>query len=144
MRIALPLTATDAFSPHYGAARKFVVFEVDPGRRVVRRRVVVAPEASEPCGWAPLLRAAGADLVLAAGMGGGAQARMAEHGIRVLAGVVPAEPETLVAAWLAGSLPTGENRCAGGHGGYGGCDGHPDHDHEPVHRPAGSGPASLP
>ncbi len=137
MKIALPLTSSDQFSAHYGAAAKFAVFDVDPKKRTVIRRVVIVPQDSEPCGWPPLLRAAGADLVLAGGMGRGAQLRMAEHGVKVLAGVPAAAPEALIAGWLAGTLTHGENACDGGHHeGEAGCHGHTHahdshgHDHE--------------
>jgi len=118
MKIAVPLTAADEFSPHYGAAAKFAVYDVDPGRRVVIGRTVVVPQEPEPCAWPPLLRTAGVEVVLAGGMGRGAQARMAELGLSVLAGILPAAPDTLVAAWLAGRLSVEANRCDGsGHGG---------------------------
>jgi predicted Fe-Mo cluster-binding NifX family protein len=119
MKIALPLTASDEFSAHYGAAAKFTVYDVDPAHRTVRRRLIVVPHASEPCAWPTLLQAAGVDLVLAGGMGAGARARMAEHGLKVLTGVPAAAPDTLVEAWMAGSLTTGENACDGsGQGGH--------------------------
>lgn len=113
MKIAIPLTATDEFSPHYGAAAKFAVMEVDPDRRVVLRRLLVAPQASEPCQWPTLLRAAGVDLVLAGGMGRGARQHMAEHGLDVLVGMPTATPDALVAAWLEGRLVAGPNACGG-------------------------------
>jgi predicted Fe-Mo cluster-binding NifX family protein len=126
MKIAIPLTATDEFSPHYGGSSKFAVVEVDPPTRTVRRRMIVVPRESEPCSWPPLLRAAGVNLVLAGGMGRDAQMRMAAHGIKVLAGVPPAPPDELIAAWLDERLVAGENACDG-HG-----DGrhhHDDHHH---------------
>lgn len=126
MKLALPLTASDEFSAHYGASAKFAVYDVDPALRAVRRRLVVVPQASEPCAWPTLLRAAGVDLVLAGGMGAGARARMAEQGLQVLVGVPAAAPEALVAAWLDGTLAAGENACDGsGHGGHH----HGEHDH---------------
>jgi predicted Fe-Mo cluster-binding NifX family protein len=125
MKIAIPLTATDEFSPHYGGSSKFAVVEVDPPTRTVRRRMIVVPPESEPCAWPPLLRAAGVDLILAGGMGRGAQVRMAEHGIKVLAGVPAAAPDELVAAWLEGRLVTGENACDGQGDGR-----HHHHDHQ--------------
>lgn len=113
MKIAIPLTAADEFSPHYGGSAKFTVVEIDPRERTVLRRVVVAPPESEPCSWPPLLRAAGVDLILVGGMGRGAQARMAEHGIEVIAGVPAASPDELLAACLAGRLAPGTNTCDG-------------------------------
>jgi predicted Fe-Mo cluster-binding NifX family protein len=127
MKLALPLTATDEFSPHYGAATKFAVVEVDPVTRTVRRKLVVVPQASEPCQWPRLLQAAGVDLVLAGGMGRGARQHMAEHGLEVLAGIAPTDPDALVDAWLAGTLVAGENQCDGSHShahGHGQGEGH--------------------
>jgi len=129
MKIAIPLTDAGEFSGHYGASAKFEVFDVDPPRRAVRRRMIIAPAETEPCAWPPLLRAAGVDLVLAGGMGRGAQVRMAGHGIQVLAGVAPAAPDALVAAWLAGGLAAGANACDG----EGSHQGHRHHDHGPHH-----------
>ncbi len=120
MKLALPLTATNEFSAHYGAAAKFVVYEVDELRRTVNRRMLVVPQGSGPCAWPTLLRAAGVELVLAGGMGAGARAHMAEHGLEVRTGVPDAPPETLVEAWLDGRLVAGANACEGGdHGGHG-------------------------
>jgi predicted Fe-Mo cluster-binding NifX family protein len=118
MRIALPLTATDEFSPHYGAAARFAIYEVDPARRALCRTTVVVPGDSEPCGWPPLLRAAGVELLLAGGMGRGALNRMAAHGVAVQTGVPAAAPAAIVTAWLEGRLETSANACeGGGHGG---------------------------
>lgn len=113
MKIALPLTAADEFSAHYGAAAKFTIFEVDPVRRVVLRRLTVRPGNSEPCSWPTLLRTAGVDLVLAGGMGIGARAHMAEFGLKVLVGVPAAAPDALVTAWMSGQLAAGANACDG-------------------------------
>ena len=115
MKLALPLTETNEFSLHYGAATKFVVMDVDEATRTVRRKLMVVPQGSEPCQWPRLLHAAGVDLVLAGGMGRGARQHMAEHGVEVLAGVTAAAHEALVDAWLAGTLVTGQNQCDGSH-----------------------------
>lgn len=133
MNIALPLTADHEFSTHYGAAAKFAVFELDPDKRTVLHHKVVDPQAAEPCSWAPLLQAAGVDLVLAGGMGRGAQLRLAECGVKVVVGLPAAAPAELVAAWLAGRLHGGDNACDGGHD-SGDCHGHVhshhgDHEH---------------
>jgi len=118
MKIALPLTAADEFSSHYGAATKFTIFEVDPVRRVVLRRLTVLPRDSEPCSWPTLLRTAGVDLVLAGGMGMGARAHMAEFGLKVLVGVPAEAPDALVSAWMSGQLATGANACDGSGSGH--------------------------
>lgn len=103
------------FSPHYSGSYKLAVVEVDPRRRTVRRRMIVVRLESEPCSWLPLLRPAGVNLVLSGGTGRGAQVRLAEHGIKVFAGVPPAAPDGLVAAWLDERLVVGENAGEGNH-----------------------------
>ncbi len=119
MKIALPLTASDEFSAHYGAAAKFAVYDVDPTYRAVRRKLVVVPQASEPCQWPRFLRAAGVELMLAGGMGQGARNHMAEQGVKVMVGVPSDTPEALIEAWLAGNLRGGVNACEGrGPGGH--------------------------
>lgn len=133
MNIAIPLTATGEFASHYGAAAQFIVYELEPQTRTVRRRLQVHPVENRPCHWPVLLGMAGVDLVLAGGMGRGALQHMTEQGITVLAGVPPAEPETLVTSWLAGTLIAGENACSGGHQEGGGhCHGHA-HEHGEAH-----------
>lgn len=44
-------------------------------------------------------------------MGQRAQALFCQHGIDVIVGAPAETPETLVAAWLAGTLQSGENAC---------------------------------
>ena len=111
MKIALPLTASNEFASHYGDAVKFEVYEVDRGQKAVRRRLIVTPQDSGPCSWPTLLRAAGVELVLAAGMGATARGHMAGHGLEVLVGVPVSRPDLMVAAWLAGELQPVENLC---------------------------------
>lgn len=136
MKIALPLTDADAFAVHYGKARRFAVFEIDPETLEIRRRVTVCPADNRPCHWPVLLQAAGADVMLTGGMGRPARARMLAHGLAVVTGVAAGKPEALVKDWLIGTLDTGDNACNGSHGGTGHCPGHThhaggghDHDH---------------
>lgn len=131
MKIALPLTDSGEFSSHYGASAKFEIFELDLPRRTVLRRMIVVPTETEPCAWPPFLQAAGVQLVLAGGMGRGAQVRMAEHGIEVLVGVAPAAPDALIKAWLDGQVTGGANACEG-EGSH-----HGHHHDEPGHHHAG-------
>ncbi|OHE82732.1 MAG: hypothetical protein A3G75_04630 [Verrucomicrobia bacterium RIFCSPLOWO2_12_FULL_64_8] len=133
MKIAIPLTATDEFAAHYGAAVQFMIYEVEPQTCTVRRRLKVHPVENQPCHWPVLLQTAGAEVVLAGGMGQKARQHMAEHGVKVLAGVTPADPDVLVAGWLAWTLITGKNACEGGHhAGDGPCPGHA-YDHGEAH-----------
>jgi predicted Fe-Mo cluster-binding NifX family protein len=65
--------------------------------------------------------------ILVGGMGRGAQMRMAELGIEVVAGLPLAEPRALVQAWLDGQLTGGPNACEGHQ------DHHADHPHGDGH-----------
>ena len=113
MKIALPLTENNEFSPHFGGSAKAGLFEVDRTRRLIVRTTAVVPPEPEPCGWADWLGAQGVKLFLAGGMGRGAQQRMAGAGIEVIVGVPAAKPATLVQAWLDGQLVPGANACEG-------------------------------
>lgn len=124
MKIAIPLTASDGFSRHFGGSSKFAVIDIDPKKRAVCRRMIVVPPEGERCAWPQLLRAAGVELILAGRMGRGARARMEEHGVDVFAGMPAAAPDELIAAWIDGRMPSGENSCDGSgragcpHGGH--------------------------
>ena len=128
MIIALPLTENDEFSPHFGAAAKASLYEVDPATRTIVRATTIVPPEAEPCSWAAWLSAQGVNYFLAGGMGQGAQQRMAAAGILTLVGVAAAAPATLVQAWLDGSLAAGANACEGGHHEHGE-HGHHHHHH---------------
>jgi predicted Fe-Mo cluster-binding NifX family protein len=115
MKIAIPLTENNEFSPHFGGSAKAGLFEVDRARRLIVRTTTVVPPEPKPCGWVDWLGAQGVKLFLAGGMGRGAQQRMAGAGIEVIVGVPAAKPATLVQAWLDGQLVPGANACEGDH-----------------------------
>lgn len=129
MKIALPLTETGEFSPHFGAAARAGIFEIDLARRAIVRSTVAAPDAAEPCAWPDWLHEQGVQLFFACGMGEGARARMARCGIEVVVGVTPAEPSRLVQRYLDGGLVLGPNGCEGHGHGHGSDAAHP-HDHD--------------
>lgn len=129
MIIALPLTENDEFSPHFGAAAKAGLFEVDPVKRTIVHASAIVPPEAEPCSWAAWLGTQGVKYFLAGGMGQGAQQRMAAAGILTIVGVAAAAPATLVQAWLDGSLTPGTNGCEGGHHGHGHEHGEHGHHH---------------
>ena len=53
----------------------------------------------------------GAEVIVAGGMGQRAHALFADRGIRVVVGAPAAEPEKIVADYIAGTLQVGENIC---------------------------------
>jgi len=127
MNIAIPLADDGSFSLHYGGSAKVGLYEVDPGKRVILRAAEIIPPAAEPCEWAAWLGTQQVSAILVGGMGRGAQMRMAELGIEVVAGLPPAEPRALVQAWLDGRLTGGPNACEGHH------DHHAGHPHGDGH-----------
>lgn len=125
MIIALPLTETNEFSPHFGAAARAGLFTVDPAKRRISKATMLMPPSPEPCGWADWLGSRGVKVLLAGGIGRGARERMAAAGIEVIPGVPTDLPALLVQAWLNGTLNPGANDCEDGHHAHG----HPHHHH---------------
>ena len=117
MNIAIPLADDSSFSLHYGGSAKVGIFEVDPAKRAILNSTEIVPPSAEPCEWAAWFGTQKINAILVGGMGRGAQMRMAELGIQVVAGLPPAEPRDLVQAWLDGRLTGGPNSCEG-HGGH--------------------------
>ena len=110
MRLAMPL-AGGKLSAHFGHCEEFALVDVDAAaKQVVAMRIVPAPE-HQPGLLPRWLADQGADAIIAGGMGGRAQALFSEHGIHVIVGASPEEPETLVRQYLAGELATGDNIC---------------------------------
>jgi predicted Fe-Mo cluster-binding NifX family protein len=116
-KVAVP-TAEGSFSAHFGRSTGFAVFEVDPQTRTVLARQNLPTPAHEHGAYPALLRDHGVTVVLAGGMGPGAQNLFAEHRIQVLIGVTGDSPDALVASYLDGSLLDGANLCGGGGGGH--------------------------
>lgn len=111
MIIALPLTDTDEFSPHFGASVKAGLYTVDVAQRRIMKIAAVVPPCPEPCGWADWLGSRGVKVFLAGGIGRGAQQRMAAAGIEVIPGNPAGMPALLVQAWLNRELKPGANGC---------------------------------
>jgi len=69
------------------------------------------PPAHEPGALPRWLGEQGANVIIAGGMGQRAQQLFAQSGIEVVVGAPPEAPEELAAAYLNGTLQTGENIC---------------------------------
>jgi predicted Fe-Mo cluster-binding NifX family protein len=111
-KVAVP-TAEGSFSAHFGRSTGFAVFEFDPRTREVLARQDLPAPVHEHGAYPAWLRDHGVTVVLAGGMGPGAQNRLAELRIQVLIGVTGGSPDALVASYLDGSLPDGANLCGG-------------------------------
>ena len=84
MRIAIPYEEGDIFQ-HFGHTEQFKLYDVENGTIV--REQVVDTNGSGHGALAGFLQAAGADVLVCGGIGGGAQMALAEAGIRLYAGV---------------------------------------------------------
>lgn len=110
MKIAIPLAA-GRLCMHFGHCEQFALVDVDEAAQQVRGTTLQTPPPHEPGvlpGW---LHEQGADVVIAGGMGQRAQQLFVQNGIQVLVGVPALTPDELVAAYLAGTLKTGQNAC---------------------------------
>jgi len=120
MRIAVA-TEGGQVAPHFGRCPEYTLFDVAQDR-VVSRRVLPNP-GHEPGFLPDYLARLGVDVVIAGGMGPRAQGLFAARGVRPVIGA-GGRVDDVVAAFLAGTLVTGESRCDHGPGHR--CE---DHDH---------------
>jgi len=110
MKIAVPL-ADGKLSLHFGHCERFALVEVEPdGKKILKRTDADAPP-HQPGLLPEWLAGRGATVIIAGGMGRRAQDLFAQKGIAVVVGAPCDTPESLVNAYLAGILKTGDNIC---------------------------------
>jgi len=110
MLIALP-TFDGQLCMHFGHCEKFVIFEVDPNEKRIITKTILVPPPHEPDLLPKWLHSEGVSVVIAGGMGQRAQSLFEQAGVKVIVGAQPAEPESLVMAYLNNALETGDNVC---------------------------------
>src|SRR4030042_1285635 len=108
MRIAIPM-ADGRLSMHFGHCERFALIDVDPETRVIQKKEELPAPEHEPGLLPRWLAERGAQLIIAGGMGGRAQGLVAQNGIQVVVGAPAEAPEAPVAAYLDGTLQSGEN-----------------------------------
>lgn len=113
MRIAIPMTG-GLLAQHFGHCEQFELVDIDPATRTVSARTSLPAPVHEHGVLPRFLRENGANLVIAGGIGQGAQTLLRQAGIEVLAGVESRLPDDVVAGYLNGTLTTGVTSC--GHG----------------------------
>lgn len=112
---------------HFGHTETFKVYEVEDGK--VTSSAVIGSNGSGHGALATLLHEHAIDVLICGGIGGGAQAALAENGIELCAGA-SGDADEAVAAYLRGELVNtgancdhhGEGHSCGDHG-DGGCHG---------------------
>ncbi|MFG6358279.1 MAG: dinitrogenase iron-molybdenum cofactor biosynthesis protein [Acetatifactor sp.] len=100
MKIAVTYENGDVFQ-HFGHTQQFKVYEVRDGKVADMR--IVSTEGSGHGALAGMLAGLGVDTLICGGIGGGAQAALAEMGIRFFGGV-SGNADEAVNALLAGNL----------------------------------------
>ena len=110
MRIAIPI-ANGRLSAHFGHCEEFALIDVDSDNKTVLGREMLPAPEHQPGLLPRWLAERGANVIIAGGMGMRAQGLFAEQDIQVVIGAPAEEPETIVQAYLNGSLKTGENIC---------------------------------
>lgn len=130
MKIAVPYDNEQIFQ-HFGHTEKFKLFEVENGEIVSSR--VIDTNGQGHGALADLLAALGVTTLICGGIGGGAQAALAEKGIKLFGGV-QGSCDDAVKALLARNLVFDPNvRCNHhdhDHGAHGhSCSGHSCSDH---------------
>ena len=136
MRIAVTYENGNVFQ-HFGHTEQFKIYEVEDNRVV--RSELLGSNGSGHGALASLLNEQGIDVLICGGIGGGAQAALAERGIELCAGA-QGDADAAVQAYLRGELVNsgancdhhGEAHACGSHGcgehdcgeegcGHGGC-----------------------
>ena len=110
MKIAIPLAAGN-LCLHFGHCEHFALIDVDKAAKKITAQKLVTPPPHEPGVLPKWLHEQGATVILAGGMGTRAQDLFKQNGIQVVVGCPSEPPEALVAAYLAGTLATGDNTC---------------------------------
>jgi predicted Fe-Mo cluster-binding NifX family protein len=113
LRIAVP-TQAGRFSPHFGGAERFSLYEVDERTRAVVSQSSAVPPPHERGAFPTWLKEQGANVILAGGMGPRAVQIFRHFGIETVLGVTGGEPDQLVRAYLDGTLVATGEGCGGG------------------------------
>jgi len=110
MRIAIPV-AQGRLSMHFGHCDEFVLFDVDPEKKVVIKKELISSPEHQPGLLPKWLHEKGADVIIAGGMGRRAQALFAENSIQVVLGSLEDDLDHIISEYLEGRLQTGSNIC---------------------------------
>ena len=124
MKIAVTYEDGEVFQ-HFGHTEEFKIYEVEDNQVVSSQ--IIASNGSGHGALAELLAGRAIDVLICGGIGGGAQAALAEQGIELCAGA-SGNADEAVAAYLRGELVNTGANCNHHHG-----EGHSCHDHGDNH-----------
>lgn len=110
-KIAIP-TINGSFSPHFGGADGFAIFEVDEKTGAILSAATTVPPPHQHGSFPKWLKNQNVNVVLAGGMGQKAVTMLQEFGIQVVLGIsFDGTPEELVYSFLAGTLVASGHSC---------------------------------
>ncbi len=110
MRYAVPVTG-GLLSAHFGHCEAFAIFDVNDATGTIVGSEIVPSPGHQPGflpGW---LAEQGVSAIIAGGMGPRAVGLFEENRVHVVLGAPEDRPESIVQAYLAGELATGDNVC---------------------------------
>lgn len=110
MRIAVPIVG-GKLSPHFGHCEQFALIDVEKESGTITAERYLDAPPHEPGLLPAWLAEQGANMIIAGGMGGRAQALFTQAGIEVLVGAPPEAPADLVQGYCSGALSSGSNLC---------------------------------
>ncbi len=110
MKIAIPV-ANKQLCMHFGHCEQFYVYNVDMDNKTVGDVEKLTPPPHEPGVLPKWLKELGTDVIIAGGMGQGAQKLFLQYGIKVVVGASVQNPKETVEEYLKGKLSLGGNAC---------------------------------
>lgn len=117
LSIAIPLTG-NAFAPHFGAAKEFIIFEGHPQDKTLGYAKIMAAPEHKPGSLPEFLAAQKVDVVVVSSIGERALIMLADAGIATCLADGSPLPVDLAISCLLGKLPRANqenSRCQGGH-----------------------------
>jgi ATP-binding protein involved in chromosome partitioning len=110
MKIAIP-TAEGKLCMHFGHCAVFTLLDIDPETKTIIGSEEAVPPPHEPGVLPAWLAEKGASVIIAGGMGSGAQKLFADNNIEIVVGAPAGDPKEVAETWLAGKLTAGTNAC---------------------------------
>lgn len=110
MKIAIPM-AGGRLCMHFGHCEQFALVDVDEAAGKPTSTTLVTPPPHEPGLLPRWLHEQGATVIIAGGMGQRAQQLFAQNDVKVVVGAPAGPAEDIVAAYLSGTLVSGQNAC---------------------------------
>lgn len=110
MKLAIP-TSDGKLCMHFGHCEVFTIFHIDEKTKKIESKENKTPPPHEPGVLPKWLGDLGVNVIIAGGMGMRAQQLFVGNDVKVVTGAPSESPETIVEAYLKGTLVTGANVC---------------------------------